>query len=250
MENTDGRVCLVTGGARGIGAATARRAGAAGYAVCINYRTARAEAEALAAALIRDGGTAIAVCADVGREDEVAALFATVDRELGPLTALVNNAGDPGDRRPVIAVDPDMLRRVLDTNLVGTFLCTQQAVRRMARSGGGSGGAIVNLSSIVTRSGGSQLAAYAAAKAGVEGLTRALSRELAAEGIRVNAVSPGVIATDQQPLADTAWLERSRATIPAGRLGLPSEVAEVILWLLSDQASYVTGAIVAVAGGR
>ncbi|MDE3110638.1 MAG: SDR family oxidoreductase, partial [Acidobacteriota bacterium] len=180
---------------------------------------------------------------------EVAAMFAALDRAFGPTTALVNNAAIASARRPIVEFSTDEIHQVIDINLVGTLLCTQQAVKRMARSAGGAGGAIVNLSSAAVRSGGNRLSPYVATKAGVEGLTLSLARELATEGIRVNAVSPGVIATDQQPLKDEAWEKTTVARIPLGRLGTADEVAEAILWLLSDDASYVSGTVLAVAGG-
>lgn len=203
----------------------------------------------MVAEIVRQGGRAIAVRADVAREDEVAALFAVVDRELGPVTALVNNAGIAAVRHPVVEIKPAELRRVIDVNLVGTFLCIQQAIRRMAVSSGGRGGAIVNLSSVAARSGGDRLSSYVAAKAAVDGLTMSLARELAIEDIRINAVSPGIIATDQQPLHDATWRAAAAARIPLGRLGTAEEVAEAILWLLSDEASYVSGSNLPVSGG-
>lgn len=243
-------VCIVTGAARGIGAATAIAAGRNGYAVCVNYVQAQAKAESVKLAIERAGGTAITVRADVCRENEIAALFATVDRVLGPVTALVNNAGMVGPRRAFAEVETDHFREVFDVNLLGTFLNTREAVRRMARSRGGQGGSIVNVSSMAVRSGGMRIACYVAAKAGIEGLTRALGAELAEEGIRVNAVSPGIIATDQQPLDDQAWRQRAVSTIPLGRFGMPEEIAQAILWLLSNEASYVTGTVLQVTGGR
>jgi NAD(P)-dependent dehydrogenase (short-subunit alcohol dehydrogenase family) len=206
-------------------------------------------AETVAADIANMGGTAICVRADVSSPTDVASLFAAVDRELGPVSALVNNAGISGGRRPLIDMQPEDFARVVDINLRGTFLCSQAAIARMARSRGGSGGAIVNLSTAAVRTGGRQIAAYVAAKAGIEGLTRALSLELAEEGIRVNAVAPGIITTEQQP-ADDAWRARAAANVPLGRLGRAAEVAEAILWLLSDKAAYVTGAVLGVTGGR
>jgi NAD(P)-dependent dehydrogenase (short-subunit alcohol dehydrogenase family) len=207
-------------------------------------------AEAVRSAIEQAGGRAIACRADVRREDEVEALFAAVDRAFGPVTALVNNAGVAVERRAFVDSDAEHFRGMLDVHLLGTFLCVRAAIARMAKSRGGAGGAIVNLSSTATRTGGMRIAPYVAAKAGIEGLTRALGAELAAEGIRVNAVAPGIIATAQQPLNDAAWRERTESTIPLGRLGTPEEVAAAILWLLSKEASYVTGTVLDVAGGR
>jgi NAD(P)-dependent dehydrogenase (short-subunit alcohol dehydrogenase family) len=243
-------VCIVTGAARGIGAATALAAGRKGYAVCINHMRAEAEADAIRIAIEEAGAPAMTCRADVSREEEVAALFAAADRALGPVTALVNNAGIAGMRRAFAEIDVEQFQRVIAVNLLGVFLCTKEAVRRMAKSHGGAGGSIVNLSSSAVRTGGMRIAPYVAAKAGIEGLTRALAVELAKDGIRVNAVSPGIIATDQQPLDDAAWRERSTRTIPIGRLGTPEEVGHAILWLLSDDASYVTGTVLDVTGGR
>ncbi|MDB5410640.1 MAG: glucose-dehydrogenase [Rhodospirillales bacterium] len=205
---------------------------------------------AIVEAIERGGGRAMAQQADVSQESEVLKLFAAIDRQLGSVTALVNNAGIPGVRRPIGEIDASDLHRVLDVNLVGTFLCTKGAVQRMATSRGGGGGAIVNLSSTVTRTGGYRLSPYVAAKAGIEGLTKALSRELAPDGIRINALSPGIITTDQQPLGDAEWSARAVANIPLGRLGTPEEIANAALWLLSDEASYITGTVLEAAGGR
>ena len=182
-------VCVVTGAARGIGAATARAAAREGYAVCINYVAAAGAAEAVEAAIREAGGTAMTCRADVSRADEVAALFAAVDRHFGPVTALVNNAGISGGRHALGDIETALFQRVVDINLLGTFSCIKEATARMARSRGGAGGAIVNLSTMAVRTGGMRIPAYVAAKAGVEGLTRALAVELAEEGIRINAVA-------------------------------------------------------------
>lgn len=243
-------VCIVTGAARGIGAATALAAARKGYAVCVNYKQAEAEADAIRIAIEEAGALAITCRADVSREEEVAALFAAADRAFGPVTALVNNAGTAGERRAFAEIDAEQFQRVIAVNLLGVFLCTKEAARRMAKSRGGVGGSIVNLSSSAVRTGGVRIAPYVVAKAGIEGLTRALAVELADDGIRVNAVSPGIIATDQQPLDDLAWQERAARTIPIGRLGTPEEVGQAILWLLSNDASYVTGTVLDVTGGR
>lgn len=251
MGDSVGRkVCIVTGGARGIGAAVSIAAGRAGYAVCVNYLRAESDANAVRSAIESAGGTAITWRADVSREAEVEGLFSTVDRKLGRVTALVNNAGTSGGRHNFIDLDAALFRGVLDVHLLGSFFCAKAAASRMAKSRGGAGGAIVNLSSKAARTGGMRIAPYVAAKAGIEGLTRALGAELASEGIRVNAVAPGIIATDQQPLADAAWRERTASTIPLGRLGAPDEVARAILWLVSGEASYVSGAVLDVTGGR
>ncbi len=242
-------VCIVTGGGRGIGAAIARLAGERGYGVCVNYLRDERAAREVVAAIEAGGARAIAVQADVSREDEVAALFKATDDALGRITALVNNAGTAGARANLAEIETDTLRRVLDVNLLGAFLCTRAAVGRMAKSRGGAGGGIVSVSSVVTRTGGHLLSPYAATKAGAEAMTRSLAPELAGDGIRINAVSPGFIATDQLDMGNAAWKAATEARIPARRIGLPEEVAEAVLWLLSDAASYVTGAVLAVTGG-
>ncbi len=244
------RVCIVTGAARGIGAATALAAGRRGYAVCVNYAAAQDAADAIVAQILEEGGEAMSYRADVASAAEMTALFAAVDQALGAVAALVCNAGVSGGRHAVTEIDPGGFQRVVDVNLRGTFLCIQEATRRMARSRGGAGGAIVTMSSAAVRTGGRQIASYVAAKAGVEALTRALGPELASEGIRINTVAPGIIATDQQPLEDEAWRERAAASVPLGRIGTAREVADAILWLLSDDAAYVTGSVLDVTGGR
>ncbi len=250
MTGREKRVCLITGGARGIGAASARLATQRGYAVCVSYLSSQSEAEALVASLRPTGAEAIAVRADVSREDDVQALFAAIDGRLGPITALVNNAGISDKRQPINDTEFASFNRVVGVNLGGAFLCIKAAVARMAKSKGGLGGAIVNLSSTVTQTGGYRLSSYVAAKAGIEGLTLALAPELASEGIRINALRPGFIATESQPLDDKEWRKRALASIPLGRLGAPEEVGHAVLWLLSDEASYITGAVLPVAGGR
>lgn len=244
------RVLLVTGSSRGIGAATARLAGRRGYAVAVNYRTNREAAERVVADIRVAGGVAEAFAADVGDWDQVRDLFAHIDAVLGPVSALVNNAGITGGFTTITEVTPQHLQAVFATTLFGAFYCIRAAVERMARSRGGIGGAIVNVGSEAARFGGNRLSPYAAAKAGLHTLTMGLARELAPEGIRVNAVSPGVIATDQQRDLLPERLQTLQASLPLGRMGAPEEVAEAILWLLSDAASYVTGAILSVAGGR
>ena len=243
-------VLIVTGASRGIGAATARLAAARGFSVGVNYLGNRTAAERVAAEIESSGAKAIAVRADVGEEAEVAKLFETVDRELGPVTALVNNAGINGGYSRVDEVDGARLTQVFATNVFGTFFCAREAVRRMSTAHGGPGGAIVNVSSQAATFGGNKLAHYAASKAAVNAFTIGLAREVAGEGIRVNAVSPGVIETEALGELDAGRLEGLKARLPMERFGGPEEVAETILWLLSDQASYVTGAILPVAGGR
>lgn len=247
-----GGTLIVTGSGRGIGAATARLAAQAGYPVCVNYRSKSESAEALVEAIKAEGGKAIAFKADTTDSDAVSKMFQTAADQLGPVSYLVNNVGIPGKIGRVEDLDMDMLRRVLEVNIVGTMICCKEAVRRMSTKHGGSGGAIVNLSSMGAETGSpGELVHYAAAKGGVESLTRGLAREVAQEGIRVNAVSPGLIATEIHAEAgDGDRVERYASRMPMARAGQPNEVAEAILWMLSDNASYVTATILPVAGGR
>jgi NAD(P)-dependent dehydrogenase (short-subunit alcohol dehydrogenase family) len=244
-----GPAMVVTGGGRGIGAATARLAAARGYAVCINYRRDREAAERLAKDI---GGGAIAVPGDVAEEADVLRLFETVDRELGPLTALVNNAGivDLGTR--VEAIAAARLQRMFAVNVFGSFLCAREAVKRMSRRRGGKGGAIVNVSSIAAKLGGpGEYVDYAAAKGAIDTFTVGLAKEVGGDGIRVNAVRPGVIRTEiHESSGDPGRVERIGATAALGRAGDAEEVARVIVWLASDEASYMSGALVDVSGGR
>jgi NAD(P)-dependent dehydrogenase (short-subunit alcohol dehydrogenase family) len=239
---------IVTGGGRGIGAATARLAAERGYAVAINYRGSEERALTLAAEIEATGGRALAVQGDVADEADVVRLFETVDRELGPVTALVNNAGITGPVRRVADVDAEVLRRVFDINVVGCFVCAREAVRRMSTARGGRGGAIVNVSSRASEIGGpGEYVHYAASKGAIDTFTVGLAKEVAGEGIRVNAVNPGLIETE---INAPERIARIAPTIPIGRVGTPEEIAEVILWLLSDASSYVTGARVPIGGGR
>lgn len=246
------RVMIVTGGSRGIGEATVRLAAARGYAVCINYRQGRERAEALAGEIVGRGGRALAVAADVSVEEEVEALFQRVDAQLGPVTALVNNAGILERQCRVEEIDAARIARIFATNVTGAFLCAREAVRRMSTRHGGSGGAIVNVSSVAARLGAAgEYVDYAASKGALDTLTIGLSREVAGEGIRVNAVRPGFIHTEMHASGgEPGRVERLAATLPMARGGRPEEVAGAILWLLSDEASYVTGSFVEVAGGR
>jgi len=243
---------IVTGGGRGIGAATARLAAAQGYAVCVNYRTDAKAAEAVAAEITDGGGRAIALQADVADEGAVEQLFAAVDRQLGPITALVNNAGLTGLAGRLDDVDGDTLRRVTAANVLGVFYCARAAVQRMSRKHGGEGGGIVNLSSgAATLGSANTYVWYAATKGAVDSFTIGLSKEVAGEGIRVNAVAPGFIKTEIHASSGMPdRMETEGHTVPIGRPAEAEEVAEPILWLLSDEASYVTGTILRVAGGR
>ena len=241
------KVMLVTGGGRGIGAATARLAAERGYAVCVNYRSDRAAAEKLAKEI---GG--IAVAADVAVEGDVVRMFEAIDARLGRLSALVNNAGvvDKGAR--VETISSARLERMFGINVYGSFLCAREAIKRMSRKHGGAGGAIVNVSSIAAKLGGAgEYVDYAAAKGAIDTFTIGLAKELGADGIRVNAVRPGIINTEiHASSGDPARLGRIGATAPVGRYGEPEEIARAILWLASDEASYTTGALLDVAGGR
>jgi len=246
------RVAVVTGGGRGIGAATARLAARRGYAVCVNYLTDGDTARQVADAIAQAGGRAIAVAADVASEPDVVRLFATVDATLGPVSALVNNAGILERQMRVEDMDAARWQRVLATNVVGTFLCAREAVRRMSTRHGGTGGAIVNVSSGAARAGSPGVYVdYAASKGAVETFTIGLAREVAADGIRVNAVRPGFIHTDIHAASgEPDRVERMAPSVPMRRGGHPDEVAAAILRQLSDEASYVTGTFVDVAGGK
>jgi NAD(P)-dependent dehydrogenase (short-subunit alcohol dehydrogenase family) len=245
------KILVVTGGSRGIGAETARLAAERGYTVAVNYRDNGAAAESLVQEL-KGRGKAIAVQADVASEADIVRLFQTVDRELGRVTALVNNAGivDRGTR--VADMTAARIARMFAINVTGSFLCAREAVKRMSTRLGGPGGAIVNVSSIASRLGGSgEYVDYAASKGAIDTFTIGLAKEVGAEGIRVNAVRPGVIRTDiHLSSGDPARVERIGAMAPLQRPGEAAEVARAILWLLSDEASYMTGALVDVTGGR
>jgi len=245
-------VMLVTGGGRGIGAATVRLAAQRGYAVCANYVSNSAAAEALVAGITAAGGRAIAVQGDVCSEGDVERMFARAEVDLGPVTALVNNAGLTGRISRLDQAAMATLRQVMDVNVMGTLLCSRAAVRRMSTRHGGRGGAIVNVSSGAASLGSpGEYVWYAAAKGAVDSFTIGLSREVAGEGIRVNAVAPGMVATEIHAASgDAGRLERIGNAVPLGRPAGAEEVAEPILWLLSDAASYITGAILRVAGGR
>ena len=246
------RVVMVTGASRGIGAATARLAANAGYDVCVNYMRNRDAAERVAGEVRALGVRAVAVAADVAEEREVVRLFEECDRALGRVTALVNNAGILEHHMRVEDMDAGRLQRVMNTNIVGSFLCAREAVRRMSTKRGGKGGSIVNISSVAARLGApDEYVDYAASKGAIDTLTVGLAKEVAQEGIRVNAVRPGPIHTDIHASGgEPNRIERIKGAIPMKRGGDPEEVAHAILWLLSDEASYTTGALLDVAGGR
>ena len=246
------QIALITGASRGIGAATARAAAARGYAVGVNYRTNAAAAEAVVADIRGAGGRAIAVQADVTVEAEVVRLFEICDRELGRVTALVNNAGILETQMRVETMDAARLQRVLAANVTGPFICAREAVKRMSTTHGGSGGAIVNVSSGASRLGApGEYVDYAASKGAIDTFTIGLAQEVAQEGIRVNAVRPGVIYTDIHASGgEPNRVDRVKAFVPMRRGGTAEEVANAILWLLSEEASFTTGAFIEVTGGR
>lgn len=243
---------LVTGGGRGIGAATALLAAEQGYAVGVNFRRDEESAQAVVRKIVDRGGQALALQADVAREAEVVAMFRRLDDAWGPLGALVNNAGILETQSRVDALASARIERILATNVIGTLLCCREAVRRMSTRHGGHGGAIVNVSSVASRTGSpGEYVDYAASKGAVDSLTVGLAHEVAQEGIRVNAVRPGFIHTDMHADGgEPGRIDRVKAFVPMRRGGQPHEVAEAILWLLSDRASYTTGAFVEIAGGR
>ena len=246
------KVLIVTGGSRGIGAATARIAGRRGYAVCVNFLKNKVAAKQIVDKINADGGQAIAVGADISKEEEVLELFSTVDDRLGKISALVNNAGILESQMRIEDMDSKRLNRVFLTNITGSILCAREAVKRMSIKNGGNGGTIVNLSSAAARLGSpGEYIDYAASKGAIDTFTRGLAQEVAEEGIRVNAVRPGVIETDIHASGgEPGRVERIKDTIPLKRGGQPEEVAKAIMWLLSSESSYTTGALLEVSGGR
>jgi NAD(P)-dependent dehydrogenase (short-subunit alcohol dehydrogenase family) len=246
------RTIVVTGGSRGIGAATARLAAERGYTVCVNYRRNGAAAEAVVASIAAAGGTALAVAADVSSEPDVVRLFETVDARLGPIGALVNNAGILERQTRVEHIDASRIDRIFATNVRGAFLCAREAVRRMSTAHGGTGGAIVNVSSRAAQLGApGEYVDYAASKAALEALTIGLAREVAGEGIRVNGVRAGIIHTGiHADGGEPNRVDRLGPTLPMRRGGEAIEVARAILWLLSEDASYSAGTFIDVSGGR
>ena len=249
---TPTRTVLVTGGSRGIGAAACVLAAARGWAVGVNYTHDRAAAEGVVARIVAARGRALALHADVADEAQVLAMFATVDRELPPLGALVNNAGVVDRQARVEAITVARLQRMFAINVFGSFVCAREAVKRLSTAHGGAGGSIVNLSSAAARLGApGNYVDYAAAKGAIDVFTVGLAKEVAAEGIRVNAVRPGIIATDIHASGGTPDRAAKMAPqVPMQRAGSAEEVAEAILWLMSDASSYTTGAVIDVTGGR
>lgn len=246
------KVLLVTGGSRGIGAAIALLAAERGYAVAVNFRSNRAAANEIVNQIQRAGGEAAAFQADTGVEADVVRMFAEIDRELGPVTALVNNAGILDQQSRIEGVDQTRLQRIFAVNSIGPFICCREAVKRMATRHGGKGGAIVNISSTAIKQGGPfEYVDYAASKGALEILTIGLAKEVATDGIRVNAVRPGIVYTEIHASGgEPGRVDRVKDNIPMKRGGQPEEIAKAVLWLLSDEASYSTGAILDVSGGR
>jgi NAD(P)-dependent dehydrogenase (short-subunit alcohol dehydrogenase family) len=245
-------VLLVTGGSRGIGAATALLAAERGYSVAVNYAHNSLAADEVVRHIRANGGQAITIQADVGEEAQVVAMFKRIDAKLGPLTALVNNAGVVDVACRVDEVTSDRLRRLFDINVLDSFLCARDAILRMSKRHGGAGGSIVNVSSVAARLGGAgQYVDYAATKGAMDTFTIGLAREVATEGIRVNAVRPGIIDTDIHASGgEPDRAGRLASSVPMPRAGTAKEVAQSIVWLLSEQASYTTGALLDIAGGR
>lgn len=243
---------IVTGGSRGIGAATAYLAAEKGYAICINYLHNQQAAQEIVSSIAQIGGRAIAIAADVAMEKDVIKLFGAVDEQLGKVTALVNNAGILEQQMRVENMDAARLKRVFETNIIGSFLCAREAVKRMSTKHGGAGGAIVNVSSAASRLGSpGEYVDYAASKGAIDTMTIGLAKEVADEGIRVNAVRPGFIYTDIHASGgEPNRVERVKEFVPMKRGGKATEVAKAILWLLSADASYTTGSFIDVSGGK
>lgn len=242
---------VVTGASRGIGAATALLAARNGFAVCVNYLSNDSAAENVVQRIKDDGGRACRVQADVAEKEEVSALFEAAENELGPLAGLVNNAAILETQSTLVGITEDRLERIFRTNVIGCFLCAKEAISRMSVSNGGKGGAIVNVSSCAARTGApNEYIDYAMSKGALDSMTVGLARELGKDGIRVNAVRPGFIRTDMHASGgEPDRVDRLQSKIPLKRGGEPEEVARAIVWLLSDKASYCTGAFIDVAGG-
>ncbi len=247
------KVVLITGASRGIGRAAARLAGARGWSVGVNYLGREDAAAAAVAEVEATGGRAVAIGGDVAVEADVIAMFDETEKAFGPVDVLVNNAGIVAPVGPLVGMSAERIRRVFDVNVIGSYLCAREAARRMARSRGGRGGVIVNISSAAATLGSpNEYVWYAASKGAIDAMTIGLSKELASDGIRVNAVSPGLIETEIHALStgDAARMERLKPMIPLERVGSAEEVAAAVLFLMSDEASYITGTNLRVSGGR
>lgn len=246
------KAILITGGSDGIGAATAYLAARQNYIVCINYRQNKTSADKIVTDIKNDGGEAFAFQADISDEEQVKKLFAAIDLQAGRISALVNNAGIIESQQKLIEMSAARLQKVFATNVIGSFLCAREAVKRMSVKNNGNGGSIVNISSSASKYGSPfEYIDYAATKGAIDTFTIGLSKEVAEDNIRVNAIRPGIIETNIHGKAgEPNRVERLKELIPMKRGGQPDEVAKTILWLLSDEASYITGALVDVSGGR
>jgi NAD(P)-dependent dehydrogenase (short-subunit alcohol dehydrogenase family) len=246
------KTLLITGGASGIGAETARRAATRGYRIAINYRSRDAQAKAIVADIVARGGQAVALPGDMARETDIVRMFEEAERALGPITHLVNSAGISTGPGRVDVYDAAALANLFAVNVIGLMLCCREAAKRMSTRNGGKGGAIVNVSSMAATLGGRLgSSAYAASKGAVDAFTKGFAREAASEGIRVNSIRPGMVLSEmtERRLQDAAFRARIEASIPMHRVGESHEIAEAILWLLSDEASFITGAMLDAAGG-
>jgi len=248
----DSGTLIVTGASRGIGAAVAQLAARCGYAVAVNFSTGETEARKIEQDIISEGGRAVAIHADISREEQIVQMFKTAERKLGSIKGLVNNAGVTGGFARVENVTAEAIQKVFAVNVTGAMLCAREAVRRMSTKRGGTGGAIVNISSLAAKTGApGEWVHYAATKGAIDSFTIGLAREVATEGIRVNAIAPGLVETELHAAnGEPGRLQRLIPTIPMQRAGLPMEIAEAVLFLLSPAASYATGTILQVGGGR
>jgi NAD(P)-dependent dehydrogenase (short-subunit alcohol dehydrogenase family) len=246
------KVLVITGGSRGIGAAVARIGAKNGYSIALSYKGNAEAAVAVVKSIKEARGEAIAIQADISNREEVRKMFSTIDEQFGPPTALVNNAGVLEQQGRITEVSPERLQRIFSVNIFGAFYCSQEAVKRMSTKSGGEGGSIVNVSSVASRLGaGGEYVDYAASKGALDSFTIGLAQEVAAEGIRVNGVRPGFIYTDIHAAGgEPDRVNRVSASIPLKRGGKPEEVAAAIMWLLSDESAFTTGAFIEVAGGR